>query len=123
MEDSEEEVTEFLKSQGATIEPRYDEWIRATGKIRLWKMDWDRVSCQFEDGKMVFIGLTKPLHEINDTFINYLDTTLEEEYGDYFSNAEKQLAVFGSNNKWNNCNAAYKLDFDNDQFHLMFKKK
>lgn len=123
MGDSEETVMEFLNSQGAVIEPRYDDWIRATGKIDLWKMKWDKVCCQFKDGDMVFISLIKPLAEINNTFINYLDATLEEEFGDSFSRAKEQIKVFGYDNKWVRYEAAYKLDFENNQFMLMFKKK
>ncbi len=123
MGDSEEEVTEFFNSQGAAIEPRYDEWIRATGTIRLWKMDWDRVGCQFENDRMIHIGLIKPLHKIDNAFINYLDASLEAQFGDCFARAKEQVKVFGSENKWNKYVAGYHFDFDNDQFYLMFKEK
>lgn len=121
LDDNKESVISALQSAGLSVIYADENPIKAYGEIELLGFQWDEVACWFEDDKLDCIVMSRPIDSVDMTMRNYLDTTFEDEYGDYFASEKHQMKVFGSNKSYGYC-ASYKQDYNNNKFMVAIKK-
>lgn len=118
-----QEVMNFINTNNMELLPdEEDGYIRAEGNFRLLGFKWNRMKCQFDNDRLVFIGMERPLEDVSEMMLQYINTDFEEKFGEMASSAKHQLRMFGNgkDNK-HGYTAAYQIDKYENRLYLMIK--
>lgn len=118
--DTYNETVKSLEKEDIKIESKKDGSIVGRGKVYILNVPFDNVFLQFNDNKLEAATAQRKFSTLSKTESNLIKSRLVELCGEMFSDMDKMVAGFGTENQNNGCMGGISVKWDeyNDVYFL-----